>query len=268
MTQVLCQFSTCGSCRNSKNMALQGADGVREMLRLQQEIDGVASQMSSLMTNDSSQFVLTKCPVYFASEDSNNTEIEKFVQMLKQELLAGSNASAKSLRYLQTVSATTLAAVYRGHLGRQAYGVQYAVRQQERRLAATIKIQKWYGMVVGMKLARIRRLEIEMEWKSAAATQIQRMFKGHHQTKAVQSVIKGVRQADFQFHLTRGAAFDALSKPPAKASAQRSSNAHGDSDASTSTSEDDDDHVTVGAKGWLPPGVRRNIHDETFREGP
>ena len=73
-------------------MALQGADGVREMLRLQQEIDGVASQMSSLMTNDSSQFVLTKCPVYFASEDSNNTEIEKFVQMLKQELLAGSNA--------------------------------------------------------------------------------------------------------------------------------------------------------------------------------
>jgi hypothetical protein len=199
-------------------------------------------------------------------QDSDNVEIEKFVQALKQELLAGSNASGKSLRYLQSISATTIGAVYRGHLGRKLYLGRYAVCQEERRLAATIKMQKWMCMVSGMRLARARRQEIEMEWKSAAATQIQRIFKGHYQTKAVQGILKDVRKDDFQFHLTRGAAFDALSKSPAKTNARRSSNDRSDSDASTSTSEDDVDDVAVGGKGWLPRGVRHNVHDETFRE--
>ena len=59
---------------------------VRELLSLQQEIDGVASEMSSFMTDDASLFAFKKSAVYFAAEDSCNTEMEKFEQALKQAL--------------------------------------------------------------------------------------------------------------------------------------------------------------------------------------
>ena len=59
---------------------------VRELLSLQQEIDGVASEMSSFMTDDASAFTFKKSAVYFAAEDSCNTEMEKFEQALKQAL--------------------------------------------------------------------------------------------------------------------------------------------------------------------------------------
>jgi hypothetical protein len=103
-----------------------------------------------------------------------------------------------------------------------------------------------------------------MEWKSAAATQIQRIYKGRYQTNAVRGVQANVRNADLQFHLTRGAAYEVLSKAPDN-SRPRSSLASS-SDNDTSSSDGSDDDVAVGAVGWLPGGVRRNIHDETFRE--
>ena len=139
-----------------------------------------------------------------------------------------------------------------------------AVWMEERRLAAARKIQKWLHMVSGMRLARKRRQEIEMEWKSAAATQIQRIYKGRYQTNAVRGVQANVRNADLQFHSTRGAAYEVLSKAPDN-SRPRSSLASS-SDTDTSSSDGSDDDVAVGAAGWLPGGVRRNIHDETFRE--
>jgi hypothetical protein len=57
-----------------------------------------------MLTNDSFLFTTQRCPVLFDAEDAENTEIEKIVQALKQELLAGSNASAQSLLYLQNIS--------------------------------------------------------------------------------------------------------------------------------------------------------------------
>jgi hypothetical protein len=241
---------------------------VRELLSLQTEIDDVTSVMSGLMTNDTSLTVIKKSPVFFVSEDSHNTEIEKYVQSLKQELLAGSNASDKSLLYLQNVSSTTIGAVYRGHLGRKLFVTRHAFWLQERRLAATLKIQRWLFMVSGMRQARIRRREIEMEWKSAAATQIQRIYKGRYQTNAVRSVQSRVRRDDFQFHATRGGAFEALCKSPAKINNRPSSHRTSDSDGSTDSSDNDDDEndVPVGSSGWLPRGVRHNVHDESFRK--
>jgi hypothetical protein len=64
---------------------------VRELLSLQQEIEGVASEMSSFMTDDASTFTFKKSAVYFAAEDSCNTEMEKFEQALKQALPPGSS---------------------------------------------------------------------------------------------------------------------------------------------------------------------------------
>ena len=121
-------------------------------------------------------------------------------------------------------------------------------------------------MVSGMRLARIRRREIEMEWKGAAATQIQRIYKGRYESNAVRNVQAGVRNADFQFHLTRGAAFAALSQQQPKAQPRTASRASTCSDASTSTSEDDGEEAPVGSARWLPGGVRLNVHDETFRQ--
>jgi len=239
---------------------------IREIRSLQSEIDGVTSDMSGLMTNDSSLFLTKKCPTYFDGEDSNNSEIEKHLQALRQELLAGSSASDKSLLYLMSVSSTAISAAYRGHLGRKAFGNRHAVWLQERRLAATIKLQRWACMVAGMQLARIRRREIEMEWKSAAATQIQRIYKGHYESNAVKNVQSSVRTADFQFHLTRGGAFTALSQPPPKAQPRNASRTSNLSDGSTSTSDDDADDAPVGCARWLPGGVRLNVHDETFRQ--
>jgi hypothetical protein len=241
---------------------------VRELLSLQQEIDGVASEMSGMMTNDASVFTFKKSAVslYFAAEDACNTEMEKFEQALKQELLSGSNANDKSLLYLRSVSTTAIAAVYRGHLGRKMFAYRRTVWMEERRVAAARKIQKWLHMVSGMRLARGRRQDIEMEWKSAAATQIQRIYKGRYQTNAVRGVQASVRNADFQFHLTRGAAYEALSKAPENGAPRSSSRVAGSSDTDTSSSDGGDDDVAVGAAGWLPGGVRRNIHDETFRE--
>ena len=239
---------------------------VREISSLQHELDSVQTEMNSMLTNDSFLFTTQRCPVLFDAEDAENTEIEKIVQALKQELLAGSNASAQSLLYLQNISATSIEAAYRGHLGRKAFSHRHVVWLQERRIAATIKIQRWLLMVTGMRLARMRRNEIENEWKSAAATQIQRIFKGRFETNAVRSVRNNVRNADFQFHLTRGGAFEALSKASVKTRTQtyESPRDHSCSDASTSTSEDDD--LPVGSVGWLPRGVRHNVHDETFRK--
>jgi hypothetical protein len=238
---------------------------VRELFSLQTEIDDVTREMSGLMTNDMSLVHFHKCPIYFVSEDSHNTEIEKYVQALKQELLAGSNASDESLLYLQNVSSTTIGAVYRGHLGRRLFVNRRADWLQERRLYATMKIQRWLHMVSGMRLARNRRREIEMEWKSAAATQIQRIFKGRYQTNAVRRVQSSVSSADFQFHVTRGGAFEALSEPPANIKSRNPSHRASDSD-STSSSEDEEIEVPVGSTGWLPNGVRYNVHDETFRK--
>jgi hypothetical protein len=239
---------------------------VRALLSLQQEIDGVASEMSGLMTNDASVFTFKKSAVYFAAEDSCNTEMEKFEQALKQELLSGSNASDKSLLYLQSVSTTAVAAVYRGHLGRKMFANRRAVWMEERRLAAARKIQKWLHMVSGMRVARQRRQDIETEWKSAAATQIQRIYKGRYQTNAVRGVQASVRNADLQFHLTRGAAYEALSKAPDSSAPRGGTRLASSSDTDTSSSDGSDDDIAVGAAGWLPGGVRRNIHDETFRE--
>ncbi len=260
---------------------------VRELLSLQKEIDDVAIAISGLMTNETSAFSFKKSPAYFAAEDAFNTEIEKFEQVLKQELLSGSNASDKSLLYLQSVSVTALASVYRGHLGRKSFVNRRGVWMEERRLAAAKKIRKWLCMVSGMRLARARRLEIETEWKSAAATQIQRIFKGRYQTNAVRRVQTNIRTADLQFHLTRGGAYEALSKMPDKSDHRVAARSSSRSDTSTSSSEDYSDDEPVGAAGWLPGAVRfvisidvleisplyfcdifirRNIHDETFRE--
>jgi hypothetical protein len=239
---------------------------IREILSLQSEIDSVASDMSGLMTNDSSLFSTKKCATYFDGEDSNNSEIEKHLQALRQELLAGSSASDKSLLYLMNVSSTAISAAYRGHLGRKAFGNRHAVWLQERREAATIKLQRWMCMVSGMRLARIRRREIEMEWKGAAATQIQRIVRGRYESQAVRNVQSSLRNADFQFHLTRGDAFAALSQQPPKAQPRNASRTSTCSDASTSTSEDDADDAAVGSARWLPGGVRLNVHDETFRQ--
>lgn len=239
---------------------------VRELLGLQKEIENVTSEMSALMTNDMSLVLVQKRAVYFDSEDCNNTEMEKHVQSLKQELLAGSNASDKSLLYLQNVSSTTIGAVYRGHLGRKLFVDRRGVWLQERRLAASIKIQRWLYMVSGMRLARMRRREIEMEWKSAAATQIQRVYKGRYQTNAVRGVQSRVRDDDFKFHATRGGAFDALCKSHATIKSEVASRHASDSNDSTSTSEDDGSDLPVGSSGWLPRGVKNNVHDETYRK--
>jgi hypothetical protein len=235
---------------------MSNEEDVREILSLQKKIDDVANEMSSIMTNDTSVVTFKKsfATVYFASEDACNTEMEKYEQALKQELLSGSNATDQSLLYLKSVSTTAIAAVYRGHLGRKLFVIRRLVWKSQRELAAARKIQKWLHMVSGMRAARLRRLEIEMEWKSAAATQIQRIFKGRYQTSAVRSVRENIQKADLQFHMTRGGAFGALSKLPENFR-PRASFASSNSDTSTSSSEDDDD-VPVGASGWLPGGVR------------
>ena len=59
---------------------MTSSDDVREILSLQQEIDSVTKDMSSLMTNDSSQFFVKKCPEYFESEVKHSPSPLRYVR--------------------------------------------------------------------------------------------------------------------------------------------------------------------------------------------